>query len=638
MPILAFIFMFFLGASSCWATTYDPIVFLQGVDHIHVSKFYSLDNRSARWHPDAILSGLHDEAFTLHQRYAILLGIPKNSQAGDYWVRIEVDNQTGQDLALLSEHGTTPSLSRVFLQSVPARDTLRTITVGPKLRRATQLFLVPPGLWRVYVEVRPDEFSLPVMNFDLKTPQALLHQTPERHVLNFSYGICLALIAYNFVLALTLKHRAHVIYITYNIALLLYYEGRYQVMAEQFGFPEIPKWALVAINSSSSYLFLVFLCLMLDVKKNLPRWKWPLRVMFAIWPTIVVYSFINVTTSQLVLVYLLILSAPLTATLGVLSVLKKVPGARLLLITAIIPSLGTVIHFMPHIFGRWLPYAFINTSQLLALDIEMILLSMTIGFKINREQEYLRRKIDHAYTELKTIVYPHQVKQIWDGMPLGKTMPVGEQDAFIIVFDVVASSKMQIADPRSFLSAIFHECSNLMMQNYQTDPLMANAYRVKEMGDGFLCSVGFPFGCPAPNAADHSVMLAHEFLEIFKRHVEVADSPSSLHCAIGIAYGSVEAFYPESGAQVYDLFGRGIILAHRYESMRDILFRWLRHRDNIVILHQAVFDKLSTKYQQEFIEVDLTTSDFKVRDDEEATRLYYQLASGRTQRRLLRGA
>jgi class 3 adenylate cyclase len=133
-------------------------------------------------------------------------------------------------------------------------------------------------------------------------------------------------------------------------------------------------------------------------------------------------------------------------------------------------------------------------------------------------------------------------------------------------------------------------------------------------------------------------MMAHKFLEIFRDHVERAGAPGSIHCAIGIAYGTVEAFYPESGAQVYDLFGRGIILAHRYESMRDILFRWLKRRDDIIILHQPVFDQLSADYRREFVEVDLTASDFKVRDDEEATRLYYQLASGRVQRRLLRGA
>jgi class 3 adenylate cyclase len=638
MRILVFIVLFFLHATATLAAAFEPIVITQGTHELHISNFHSLDNRDTRFDAETILSGQHDELFTSHDRYAKMLGIPSNPMRGDYWVRIELDNQTGQDLTLLSDYGMTPSVSRVFVQDAKTREIRHTIVPGEKLRRSTQGFPIPTGAFRVYLEILPDEFSMPVVNLSIKSPQGLLHDSPERHVLTMSYGICLALIAYNFVLALTLRHRAHVIYIFYNITLLLYYEGRYQVLAEQFGFPEIPRAALISINCSSSFLFLTFLYHMLDVRKHLPAWKWPLRIVFALWPLIIVFSFINLTWAQMALINMLIFATPLTMGLGIHSALKKVPGARILLVAAVIPSLGTMIHFMHQFFAQWLPHTFINCAQMLALDIEMILMSMTIGFKINREQERLRSKIDHAYTELKTIVYPHQVQQIWDGMPLDQTMPVGQKKAFIIVFDVVASSKMQIADPRAFLSAIFHDCSNLMMENYQTDPLVANGYRVKEMGDGFLCSVGFPFGCPGSNPADHSVMMAHKFLDIFKKHVERVGAPGSIHCAIGIAYGVVEAFYPESGAQVYDLFGRGIILAHRYESMRDILFRWLKRRDDIIILHQPVFDQLSDAYRDEFVEVDLTASDFKVRDDEDATRLYYQLASGRAQRHLLRGA
>ncbi|HYX36700.1 MAG TPA: 7TM diverse intracellular signaling domain-containing protein [Oligoflexus sp.] len=638
MPLLALILFLFVSTADHRAYAFHPIVFPNGADHIHVSRFHALDNRIARWDSAAILSGQHDESFMLYEKYGTMLGYPKDPKAGDFWVRVEVENQADQDISLLSDYGSTPSISRVFIQNADTRVLFRTITLDDKLRRTIKLYSLPPGRWQVYLEIAPDEFSMPIVNLDLKSTQGLWRYSPERHFLTASYGICLALIAYNFVLALTLRHRAHVIYIAYTIALLLYYEGRYQVLAEQFGIPEIPKWALVSINASSSYLFLTFLYHMADVKKSLPAWKWPLFIMFAFWPAMVVYSFIDITATQIMLLRLLTLSVPLTTAIGIHAVIKKVPGARLLVISSILPGLGTLIHFNASFFGQWLPMPFVICAQLLALDIEMILLSMTIGFKINREQEWLRKKMYHAYTELKAVVYPHQLAQIWEGMPLGKTMPVGEQNAFMIVFDVVASSKMKMADPRAFLSGVFHECSNLMMQNYQPEPLIANGYRVKEMGDGFLCSVGFPFGCPIENAADHSVNLAHQFLEIFQRHVAAVGSEHSIHCSIGIAYGPVEAFYPESGAQVYDLFGRGIILAHRYESMRDILFRWLKQRDDIIILHQPVFERLSDALRRDFVEVDLSLSDFKVRDDEQAQRLYYQLASGREQRHLLRGA
>ncbi|WP_141733708.1 7TM diverse intracellular signaling domain-containing protein [Oligoflexus tunisiensis] len=638
MPILALILFLILGAASTLAFAYEPIVFPSDTHRLHVSKFYTLDNRSTQWTHEAILSGQHDAAFTKYENGPTLLGIPQNSQAGDYWVRVEVDNRTEQEIHLLAEYGINPSIARVFVLNAETRETLRIHTPGERLPRTVHVYPLPTGPLRIYLEIRLDTFSLAAVNLELKSAHGMLFEDPERHILVLSYGICLALIAYNFVLALSVRHRAHVIYIAYNIAVLLYYEGRYQVLAQQFGVPELPRWSLIPINASSSFLYLLFLYYMLEVREKMPAWKWPVRGMFALCPVLVVYSFADMVLAQLALINVLILCAPLTIALGIHASLKKVPGARLLLVTAVLPGLGTIIHLLPGVFGKFLPLSVISSAQLIALDIEMVLLSMTVGFKINREQEWLRRKIQHAYAELKTIVYPHQVNQIWEGLPLGRTMPVGVENAFILVFDVVASSKMQIADPRGFLSAVFRDCSDLMMQNYQPDPLVANAYRVKEMGDGFLCSVGFPFGCPHENAADHSVELAHQFLEIFRRHVQAVGAAGRIHCAIGIAYGPVEAFYPESGAQVYDLFGRGIILAHRYESMRDILFRWLKYRDDIIILHKPVFDQVSERHRQEFVEVDLISSNFKVRDDEDATCLYYQLASGREQKRLPRGA
>jgi class 3 adenylate cyclase len=638
MPIRALILCLILSVASTLAFAYEPIVFPKDTHHLHVSKYYTLDNRQERWTPEAILSGQHDEAFTKVEKFSTLLGLPQNPRTGDYWLRIEVDNQTEQDIHLLSEYGFNPSITRVIVLNAETRETLRTYTPGDRLPRTVHVYPLPPGPLQIYLEIRLDTFSLAAVILDLKSSHGLLFEDPERHVLVLSYGICLALIAYNMVLAMSVRHRAHVIYIAYSIALLLYYEGRYQVMAQQFGFPELPRDLLIPINTMSSFLYILFLYHMLEVKEKMSGWKWPVRGMLILGPLLMAFSFVDMVKAQLALINLLIICTPLTIALGVHATLKKVPGAGLLLVSAVLPGVGTVIHLLPGVFGKILPVAFVSSAQMIAFDIEMVLLSMTVGYKINREQEWLRRKIQHAYTELKTIVYPHQLTKIWEGLPLGQTMPVGIRNAFILVFDVVASSKMQIADPRGFLSAVFRDCSDLMMQNYQTDPLVANAYRIKEMGDGFLCSVGFPFGCPQDNAADHSVDLAHQFLEIFRRHVEAAGAAGRIHCAIGIAYGPVEAFYPESGAQVYDLFGRGIILAHRYESMRDILFRWLKFRDDIIILHKPVFDQISADHQQEFVEVDLITSDFKVRDDEDATCLYYQLASGRQQKRLLRGA
>ncbi len=616
----------------------EPFVFNSAIESAPlIEHLHYLDNRDHRFSAEQILQGLADQDFNASNSFHLMLPVSNVRQAGDFWLQFAIDNQRQEDAILVIDYATTPSVSRIFILKPDGSQIVRTLTMDGDLPRTKRLVPLSKGSWKVMIEMFPDDFSLPLARLDIKTVNDLTGNAPELHFLSISYGICLALIAYNFILALTLRSRSHVIYICYSIAVLLYYEGRYQVLAEQFNFPELPKWSLLPINISSSFLFVVFLYDALGISKNMPVWKIPLRIIFALGPLLIAYSFVDRMAAQRLLLLFLIVFAPLGTFIGLHAVIKKVPGSRLLLVSTILPGLGIVIHFLPAVFSSWLPMPLIASAQILALDLEMILLSMTVGFKINREQEWMRRKIDHAYAELKTIVYPHQVEQIWDGKSLSQTMPLGMQNAFILVFDVVASSKMQLSDPRAFLSGIFRECSQLLMKNYQPEYLKANGYRIKEMGDGFICSVGFPFGNNSENQADHSIELAHEFVRIFEKHVEACGVGQTIQCAIGIAYGPVEAFYPESGAQVYDLFGRGIILAHRYESMRDIIFLRLRKKDNIIILHKPVFDQLSFTHQSTFVEVDLKSSDIKVRDDEEATQLFYQLSSGREQRKLLSG-
>ncbi len=618
--------LFFVPAWT-YARTFDPILLQPGMNSIHaIKQLYSLDNTKRQWTAEQVFSGVADDRFVQNKEYILFLGVKNSHKTGDYWVRADVHNEWTQDAIAVFDYGTTPSVSRVFLFRGQDLEPAKVIDFGQHLKWTKRHISIPPGHWRMYLEITPDDFSLPLIILDFKTVEALTQNAGELHFLSISYGICLALMAYNFMLALMLRKRVNLIYVFYISALLLYYEGRYQLLAEQFNVPEIPKWALLPVNASTTFLFVIFLYEILNVEVNLPKWKWPLRIMIGIWPILVAYSFYDRTGAQIALLLILVLSGPIAISLGLHAVFRRVPFSVPLLISTALPGLGSSIHFLPQVFEPFIPMPFITSAQLIAMDFEMILLSLTVGAKFNREQESLKKKVEHAYSELKTIVYPHQLNQIWDGESLGQTMPIGVKDAYIIAFDVVASSKMQIANPRAFLSAVMRDCSLLMMERYTTEGLKANAYRIKEMGDGFLCSVGFPFACPGDNPAEHSLMLAREFVKIFENHVKSSGSQHDLHCAIGIALGPVEAYYPESGAQVYDLFGKGIILAHRYESMRDVLFRWLGRKDSIIVLQQEVFNQLSPESQLTLSKVDLSRVDFKVRDDEGATVLYYHFS------------
>lgn len=617
-----------LSATPARAQNFQRLVMAPGVESLRVQDaVYYLDNRITRFSADDILAGKADSSFIKVPRMPYFFGLIKEHWAGAFWVRIEIDNQGTDDLLLLTDYNASPTVHRMISLDEAGR-ILRTRTFDEDLLRTQRVYSISPGIQTVFFEIRPDGFAIPMTEFEIKTPQSLHSHRTESVVLAISCGIAIALSLYNLILAFVLRTRSHWIYVGYNLGLILYYEGRYQLFAEQFGIPELPLWSLVTINSSASLFFVLFLYHMMDVPQRLPGWKWPLRMTIGSLLAISAWSFHDRQTAQFALILVLAFSGPLTLVLAVHAVLKKVPASHLLMISSILPGIGNFIHFWPQLFITIFPISFIKISQMVFMDIEMILLSMTIAYKLNQEREWLRKKIENGYSELKTIVYPHQVDMIWEGQSLPQTMPLGEANAYVLVFDVVASSKMSIKNPRKFLSEVFSECYSIMMENYKEEPLEANAFRIKEMGDGFICSIGFPFACPSARPADHSVELAFRFVEVFKRHWHALGVGEPLHCAIGLAHGPVEAFFPESGVKVYELFGRGIILAHRYEAMRDLLFRKLGQQGHIIILSKKVYSQLTSQVQTRFTELELTTAGFHVRDDEDADRLYFRVDEG----------
>ena len=170
-------------------------------------------------------------------------------------------------------------------------------------------------------------------------------------------------------------------------------------------------------------------------------------------------------------------------------------------------------------------------------------------------------------------------------------------------------------------------CQVLMNQNYKLANLSSNAYRIKEMGDGFLCSVGFPFRLPQDTSMEQSAyQLALDFIQIFQEQVLAHFSHNEYFCSIGIARGSIEGYFPKSGIKEYDLFGEGIIHATRYENMRKKIVMDSPQR-NILILQESVYIGLSELDRSEFHTLELTKNGLVVRDDPTAAKLYYRFIS-----------
>lgn len=241
------------------------------------------------------------------------------------------------------------------------------------------------------------------------------------------------------------------------------------------------------------------------------------------------------------------------------------------------------------------------------------------------ELSYYESQTRHAYGQIQKVFYPHQLQSMQNGLPMESTMPLGSGRAAVICFDLVASSSMPLDNEsrKEFLRSLFERCYVIMMENYSVQPLASNAFRIKEMGDGFLCSVGFPFANPNPeNNETTAVKLALRFIQVLSNLNKEMALEKPIYCGIGIATGDIEGFFPESGIKEYDLIGRPLILATRYEKARNQLFKNFPIQ-SVVVLQQAVYESLDSRMQERFASFKLSDGSYRIRDDQQAQAFYY---------------
>jgi hypothetical protein len=158
-----------------------------------------------------------------------------------------------------------------------------------------------------------------------------------------------------------------------------------------------------------------------------------------------------------------------------------------------------------------------TSGMSIGICLESSLLSLTIGWRINlheaeivRSQRETLNKLHHSYQQMEKVFYHHQIQLIESGKSLEQTMPTGASQACVICFDIFQSSSIRHEHVKIFFSNIFTRCHEIMSENYDPNSLRANAYRIKEMGDGFLCSVGYPFRTGGKSASETAVELAEQ--------------------------------------------------------------------------------------------------------------------------------
>ena len=110
---------------------------------------------------------------------------------------------------------------------------------------------------------------------------------------------------------------------------------------------------------------------------------------------------------------------------------------------------------------------------------------------------------------------------------------------------------------------------------------------IKEMGDGFLCSVGFPFKHLGSDIDTSAIEFAERIVASFTNQIIKLGTREPIYCSTGVARGRVKAYFSKSGSIRHDLWGDGIVKATRYEALRKDIFEILNIvPSNIIILQQ----------------------------------------------------
>ena len=133
-----------------------------------------------------------------------------------------------------------------------------------------------------------------------------------------------------------------------------------------------------------------------------------------------------------------------------------------------------------------LNFAYLNSQDPLLLytptlgwSLEIVFFSFAAAYKVRLQEKAVIEENAHAFSQLRKIFYPHQIRAIRDGKHIEGTLPVGKGEACVIAFDIIGSSKVKHDDFRKTLEAFFSKCRLIMLQNYDDAKLTANAFMIK---------------------------------------------------------------------------------------------------------------------------------------------------------------
>jgi class 3 adenylate cyclase len=245
------------------------------------------------------------------------------------------------------------------------------------------------------------------------------------------------------------------------------------------------------------------------------------------------------------------------------------------------------------------------------------------------------------HKQLSKLVYSHQLERIKLGDELENTMPLKEGKAICNVFDVQKSGEIRHEKTQDFFLAVFQSFMQICMKGYEHNPLRSRAFRLKETGDGFISTIGYPFlPIESHSLADSAVSTALEMFAAFNEQVKQFDYSRPIKGAMGLAYNSVQGTFQSSGIRSYDLFGDALNQAAKYEELRKhplVKQRIVDHAKelglkdyHIMIAQEVIYNSLSSNFRDLFVEVDLRSKEFEEQNfqmisDNDAQYFYFHI-------------
>lgn len=303
------------------------------------------------------------------------------------------------------------------------------------------------------------------------------------------------------------------------------------------------------------------------------------------------------------------------------SIVRAVKGSK----PALFMSLGwtcLIIGWIMSIYAYFVSYnEFLAWGAWMGFSLEAILFSISALFRLREQESRLQKSNLHAYSELKKICYPHQIQMIKNYSNIEDTMPTHSAQAITLCFDIIESSQINPQQRKEFIRCCFKRCYQIMLENYCVQEMTSRAYRIKELGDGFLCSLGYPFKSTASNIETEAINLAKDFHKIMMEEAEKLQIDPNPRCGIGIAFGNIQGFYPDAGTKEYDLHGDALILATRYESFRKLYFE-KSPKTSVLFIQKKIYEGLCPQDQSLFQEIHLCDQTLQVRDDPHAKTTY----------------